>query len=376
MYLETPTITTLVEAAQTVVQGHSPATELTVCIFLGEESQLDINQLIKTLNTLNIQFIGGIFPAVISGLVKSTQGAVVTALPTLGASLLILDLASNKLNLSILESVDLGDEDKQKTALILVDGLTANVGGFLSEIYDCLGNSVHYLGGGAGSLSLQQKPSIFHPSGYFQDAAIITFIDLESQLGVQHGWQRIKGPILATKTCRNVILSLNWQCAFDVYKSIIELDSGQTLNPENFFDISKGYPFGIFKEGQEDIVRDPIIVNDAGELICVGEVPENASLYILKGYPNLLINSARQAALDSIDSKVDVIQKVLIVDCISRVLFLEDDFDQELSAIQQGLQDHQLDLIPEGILTLGEISSYGEGFLEFLNKTIVVSSLY
>ena len=41
--------------------------------------------------------------------------------------------------------------------VVLVDGLSANIFTFISSVFNRLGNTVKYIGGGAGSLSLEQK---------------------------------------------------------------------------------------------------------------------------------------------------------------------------------------------------------------------------
>ena len=126
----------------------------------------------------------------------------------------------------------------------------------------------------------------------------------------------------------------------------------------------------------ENIVRDPIAVNEQGELICVGEVPENTALDILKGEPSLLIAAAELAAADCGIPKDKKARFSLIVDCISRVLFLEDKFPEELSTVRKKIESIDPNCVVQGILTLGEISSYGDGFLEFFNKTIVAGVFY
>lgn len=243
-------------------------------------------------------------------------------------------------------------------------------------MFNRLGNSVHYFGGGAGSLTLKQEPCLFTSGGFVQDAAIVAFIKLESNLGVRHGWERIMGPIVATKTRKNIIMELNWKNAFQVYRETVEGDSGKKLTTKNFFNIAKGYPFGIHKEGMEDIVRDPIAVTEKDELICVGEVPENSALSILKGKKTSLIHAASQAADDCLHIGAGTIRQSFIVDCISRVIYLEKDFAKELETVNHKIHSVDDRHTPSGILTLGEISSYGEGFLEFFNKTIVVGILY
>ena len=347
-----------------------------VAIFLGEKNRPDVARIISGLNREGIDFIGGIFPGIIHGDKRYEEGAVMMTMPVLKKPFLIKGLDTEEIELPDFGALLPEDISTQYTAMILVDGLTSNIALFLAEMFNQLGNSVHYFGGGGGSLSLQQEPCLFCPEGFFQDAAIVSFVKLESNLGVRHGWKEIKGPMVATRTEKNIIIELNWENAFDVYRETVEADSGRKLTAENFFDIAKGYPFGIRKEGEEHIVRDPIAVNEKGELICVGEVPENAALSIMKGNRDSLIRAAGQAADDCLGGQKEGLRLSLIADCISRVIFLEDDFSKELEAVNNRIQSVDAKQTPLGMLTLGEISSYGEGFLEFFNKTIVVGTFY
>ncbi|MBU0567834.1 FIST C-terminal domain-containing protein [bacterium] len=362
------------EIVKTISQMNVADDDL-VLIVLGEKNKPDILKMISGLNQSKVNFFGGIFPGVIYDDKRYEEGAVITVLPGLEPPHLIRGLSTGKIELPDCEK-KFCDSDKKYTAIILIDGLTSNISLFLSNIFNRLGNSVNYFGGGAGSLSLKQEPCLFTKDGFFQDAAVVTFIKLQSCLGVRHGWEKIMGPIVATKTDKNIVVELNWENAFSVYQKTIEADSGKKLSRENFFSISKGYPFGMHKEGAEDVVRDPIAVQEKGELICVGEIPENTVLNILKGKRSSLISAAGQAADDCQEAKGKKIEKTLIADCISRVLFLEEDFDREVALVKERIASINKESILEGLLSLGEISSYGEGLLEFFNKTTVVGVLY
>ncbi|MFK7834105.1 MAG: FIST C-terminal domain-containing protein, partial [Winogradskyella sp.] len=98
---------------------------------------------------------------------------------------------------------------------------------------------------------------------------------------------------------------------------------------------------------------------------------DNTLVDILNGSENSLIEAAKNAALESLKF-AEKPRKAIIIDCISRILFLEDNFEKELNAITATIRDRFPDVSIGGALTLGEISSYGEGFLEFYNKTVVI----
>ena len=343
-------------------------------LLFGEESKTDFPALIDGINQLNIPFFGGIFPGIIHGKENFKSGCILKKLPLLCKPILINGLESDDFNIpNLVEKYNI--KSTNTTLLTFVDGLTANIASYLQKLFHVYGNSYNFLGGGAGSLSLVQRPCIFTNEGIFQNAAVLCPVEMNVSLGVKHGWKQLKGPIVATQTEKNIIHKLNWQNAFEVYKEVVEEDSWKTFNDENFFDLAKGYPFGIIKESGEDIIRDPIAVDKNGSLICVGEVPENAVLYIMKGKNEGLIQSAEIAIQESITNLKNEIQHTLVVDCISRTLFLENEFPKELEAIYNAMTIAHPEATPQGILSLGEISSNGEGFLEFYNKTLVIGAL-
>jgi hypothetical protein len=367
MYINTNDINKIVESISAI----EPQKDEILFIMLGEQNSPDLSLLVEGISKTGHIFFGGLFPGLIHKNKKVEEGVIIKKFKSKYKPYLVKGLDQE--DFSLPDFGELDESGLQLTAIVLIDGLTSNISAFLSGIFNKLGHAVNYLGGGAGSLSLLKQPCLFTNAGVFQDAAIVALMESQSKLGVKHGWEPIREQFIATKTENNIIKELNWQNAFDVYKKTIEKDSGLKIGKDNFFDIAKAYPFGISRENEEYIVRDPISVNKNGELLCVGEVPENTVLDILKGMPKSLINAARLAALDCKAEEMPT-QHALIFDCISRVLFLEGDFNQEINEVYKVMQEVNPEIVPEGVLSLGEISSH-QGYLEFFNKTIVVGLL-
>ncbi|WP_459209474.1 FIST signal transduction protein [Aquimarina rhabdastrellae] len=363
MYTITTDISTLITEITSYSNQHM------VMLSIAEATSIDITELINVLNQKGIAFIGGIFPRIIHQNTLYDTGIVITQLHHAIESHIIKNLHQNDF---VIPNIELKKEESY-CMLTFVDGLTSNISLYLSELYRHFGNQTSYFGGGAGSLSLQQQPCVFNHEGIFMDAAVLCVIKNQIEIGVKHGWQKIDGPIVATKTHKNIIQEINWMNAFEVYQELLKKDTDKQINEQNFFDIAKGYPFGIVKQNSECVVRDPIATNEKGELICVGEVPENTILDVLKGENDSLIKSAKEATQLALNASHNP-SHAFIIDCISRVLFLEDDFDTELNAIHQALVKTPSITQINGALTLGEISSYN-GYLEFFNKTIVIGLL-
>jgi hypothetical protein len=372
MFLPTASVEAIVEAVRNMRVGSNDL----VLVHIAEKNAPDLSRLVQALNGIKVRFMGGVFPGVLHGHKQYSEGAILIQLPALGEPGVVKNLDQEGFTLPEFSPAITGRSGNHYTAVVLVDGLCPNISALLRELFNLLGHSAHYIGGGAGSLSLKQKPCVFTAEGAFQNSAVIGFINLSSSLGVRHGWDNLAGPVVATKTRQNTLVELNWRSALDVYREIVEADCGKKITRGNFFEISKFYPFGIIKEGAEDIVRDPLALNERNELVCAGDIPENAVLNVLKAKTDRLMEAAEHAAADSLSIRGGHAQQCMVVDCISRTLVLNDSFTDELQRVERRVGSLDKNLVSEGILSLGEISSYGEGYIEFFNKTIVVGVLY
>ena len=344
-----------------------------VMILIGEDSIPDIDGMICDLNEKGICFFGGIFPGLIHGESKSTDGAIISKMPGIEKPAVVSIKEPNLIKIPDFIELLSFESDKKHTAIILIDGMAPNIGLFLSEMLNRLGNSVNYFGGGAGYQSMKKDRCLFSSEGFVNDAAIVFLVKLKSCLGVRHGWKRMMGPLVATRTDRNVISEFNWENAFEVYREAVERDSGRKFSGNDFYDIAKEYPLGLFREGCENIGRATVALTDDGNIVCGGEVHSNAVVDILGGKKESLINAAQMAAEDCRVPEGSRISHCLVADCISRALLLENEYPEELKAISRGIQPAD---VPEGALTLGEISSIGEQYLEYLNLTTVVMVMY
>lgn len=318
-----------------------------------------------------VPLLGGIFPELIHGQTKLTKGSIIIGL-------------LEKPNVEIIPGLSDPDMDYEgvidekyphlgdaQTMFVFVDGLATRISALIDSLFNAFGLEINYIGGGAGSLTLQQKPCLFSNQGLLEDSALLAFVNGSSGIGVSHGWHSIHGPLKATEVERNVIKTLDWQPAFDVYQRVLAETADRQITADNFFDVAKAFPFGINRLGAEKIVRDPIMVTEDGGLVCVGEIPDDSFVDIMTGDTTSLVQAAAHALEQGkASSETDNAgSTVFFIDCISRVLFLEDDFKQELNAVYEPT----MPLV--GALTLGEIANSGAGYLEFYNKTAVIAVL-
>ncbi len=341
-------------------------------ILAGDANGFTPETLNPLLQRFAIPFFGGVFPQVIYAGQNYEKGSVVVSMPVIPEIICIKDLSDPD---AIYEDQLAPFSDKwgqpkhnnDETFIVFVDGLSRRISALIQDMFYCFGLQRNYIGGGAGSLSFRQQPCLITPEGLLQDAAVVAKLPLPCGTGVAHGWEAISDGMKVTQAEGNVLHTLDWRPAFDVYRELVEAHSGLVFNDDNFFDIAKSYPFGMNRLDTEVIVRDPLMKNQNNGLICVGEIPPGSFVRLLHGRPDSLIDAATKARqlAEQATRRNTSSGNVFIIDCISRVLFLEDRITEELQAA--GGQ-HKL----FGALTLGEIANSGQDYLEFFNKTTVI----
>ncbi|MEM5529026.1 FIST C-terminal domain-containing protein [Gammaproteobacteria bacterium AS21] len=316
----------------------------------------------EILMSQSMAVFGGIFPNIIVNNQIQDKGILVIPVferveVTVISKLSLLESSDYQPSLSITNA---------DSFMVLVDGFTSNIDLALSQLLHQLGADSSVFGGGVGSLSLQQKPCLFTQQGVVLDAMVVIAFAQSWQLAVGHGWEVFAGPFLATKVNGNRIEQLNFQPASDIYRQV----TGQlTINEEQFFSEVRSYPFGIERLDDDFLVRSPIAMLGA-HLICLGSIPENTLVYILHGNAKLLI----EAAVSSVDNTVaeQKLEAAVLFDCVSRYHFLQDQYSEELTGIQQYVGD---DALFFGALVFGEIASGCSGSIHFYNKTAVTALL-
>lgn len=328
-------------------------------LLVSENCEFDINKLLKT----GLKFYGAIVTQVIFDEKNCDKGLVVTELNDGSSALLVKDLESFNLKKENFTEID--------SVTVVLDGLSKHITTFLESLFHVLPSNTEIIGGGAGKLTLKQEPVIFSNEGIFQNSAIIITTQTKLTVGVENGWEYLEGPFMVTSSEKNVLKSLNFMEAFETYKNIVEKDSGLTFNNDNFFDIAKAYPFGVIKFNDEIVVRDPIAKDEHGNLILVGDLEQNSTINILKGNKESLISSSGNAIVTALKNSNNNFENVMLFDCISRCIFLEDDFKKELHEIKKHIPEKKL----FGALTLGEIANNGNEYINFYNKTCVVGVL-
>jgi hypothetical protein len=308
--------------------------------------------------------VGGIFPRItLSGAIYS-KGTVLLGLP-----FKVKQQTFHKQDLHGALSSEAPSGEKDNLAIVFVDGISPNNQQYTHLLYDQLGVGVKMIGGGAGSLDFQPRPCLITNKGLIADACLVAKASAPCGVATTHGWTPASRHLEVTESDGKRIISLDWQPARKVYGEIIGNLSSISIDEGVFFDNAKGHPLGIISMGSEVIVRDLIGV-DGDCLLGVSEIQPRTIVSVLKGDKGTLLDSARSCPNIALTDLGDTQPLVgLLMDCISRCLFLGESTVKELEQLT-------LEGIPlVGAFTIGEIASDGKSMVELHNKTTALALL-
>lgn len=322
-----------------------------------------------------LPIFGGIYPKLIFKKKLMQQGCIIIGFKAVAEVSLIKGLSSLTSEAQIENAIEETQLNQNQFAnndsfLMFYDSLINNIDPFIDGLFDILDHHINIIGGGAGNLEFKQNACVFTNQGLLVDVIQLVNIKNKITAGATHGWEILKGPFLVSEADKQTIKSLNYSPAFNTYKEAIESLSNHTFNGDNFFDIAKHFPLGIEDITNQLVVRDPILTHD-GCIQCVGSIPVNSMVYLLKGSIDCLVDSAKQAAILATTQTDDSeFTATMIFDCISRVLYMEDHFSRELDLIADQCNEQAL----FGVLCLGEIANNQSGAIKLLNKSTVIGS--
>lgn len=336
-----------------------------VMVFAADEQRPDSLDFEKALQAFDKPMIGGVFPEIIAEGKRRKTGFLLYPM-SCEMTTAIIQLDGNKEKIEeILDDALAGNQHTFASLITFVDAFAPTKGSYVGELYNYFGPLLNYFGGGAGSLSFKPFPCIIHNGALFENAAVIALLEEQVSVGVAHGWTAISKPLKVTETIGNSIVSIDWKPAFEVYKEIIKQHSGQEIDEQNFFSVAKSYPLGLVKLDDEMIIRDPYATQS--ELLhIVDEVPQDEYVCVMNGNMDSLLAGAAHAVKAAGETMKQSNTASFCIDCISRVLYMGDNFQNELDIINE-------DSAMNGILSIGEIANPGHVFLEIFNKTIVVA---
>ncbi len=325
-----------------------------------------------------IPVVGAVFPALLEGGSFRTRGAWLLRFDHMPYHALYPDLPQDPQRAQMTMDVIAADIKQHlggsldTTLFMLFDAMVPNVATLLDELYLRIANRVRYMGANAGSESFKPMPCLFDGKRLIQNGVLVMLLQPHRGAVLEHGYAAPKQMLTATSTEGNRILQIDWRPAFDVYREMARAQYGVEIDQQNFYQYAVHFPFGIVRANGTILVRIPVALEQDGSLFCVGEVPANALLSLLKA-PEVDSEQTIAALTEGLEALggSTAEQELLLFYCAGRRLHLGIGAAQkELGLFAQRTQAAQI----AGALSLGEIGGSTQwDYPLFHNATLVAS---
>lgn len=362
--------------AQTLSAWRTSYPTMGVMALLPEAEKAQLPMLQACCREQGISLVGAIFPALVTSQGFQNNGVWLFRLDVMVPSFLLGNLtpsgseAADQVAEATRGLLAQQAQGAEKSTLYLVfDSLIPSIASIVDGLYLRLADQVEYAGVNAGSETFQPMPCLFDAHQVIGDGVLGLLLPSAQATVLQHGYQAPERVMTATATQGNRVLSIDWQPAFDAYQAIIKAEYGIALTRDNFYQYAVHFPFGILRASDDVVVRIPVALTDDGSLFCVGEVPENAILVLLRapaadnGDCLTLLSDNLKALNGPMTGR-----NLLTFYCAGRRMHMGDDAATELTALQERSGIATLG----GALSLGEIGSTSSwGYPMFHNAALV-----
>lgn len=262
-------------------------------------------------------------------------------------------------------------EQGLKHVFVLSDGLKVNGSELARGLNETLQNKVSVTGGLAGDAAKFEKTLVglndapgegnIVAVGFYGDALKVGF-------GSVGGWDVFGVERQVTKSKGNVLYELDGQPALDLYKMYLG-DKAKELPGSALL-----FPLGMkTNEDSESLVRTVLAVNEEDKsMTFAGDIPEGATVRLMKANFDKLIDGAGNAAENSYQSLGAQSDFAILISCVGRKLVLDQRIEEEVEAVRDILgQNPSI----TGFYSYGEISPlFSTVKCELHNQTMTITT--
>ena len=193
---------------------------------------------------------------------------------------------------------------------------------------------------------------------------------LNFEVGCKAGWEEFGAKRTITSSYGNVIKEIDSKPALELYKKYLgeyikELPASGLLFPLSI---------QMDKESTNEVVRVMMGINEDGSIIFAGDVPQGASVRLMKTNIDNLIDGSEIVA-NSIKRYNDKRSLALTVSCTGRLSVLRQLADEEIEVVQNVLGNNTQVV---GFYSYGEIAPFSNDLLncQLHNQTMTVTTIY
>lgn len=363
------------DLAPLLAQWKAARPSMGVLVLLAEADQNGIAALQKAFLQADVPMVGAVFPALVTDQGFASGGAWLLCFDEMPPWFLVEDLnggeasAADKIA-ALLPATGRAVAAEASTELLFLifDGLLPNIASILDGLWVRARNGVRYGGVNAGSETFQPIPCLFDRSRNVGNGVIGLRLPAAARAVVRHGYPVAATVMHATSSEGNRIDRIDDRPAMEVYREVILAEYGVGLTNENFYDYAVHYPFGVVAL-LDVLVRIPVGFNEDGAIFCVGEIPPNSVLRLLRA-PAADDRGCIEMLVEAVWTKDEARSEppLLTFYCAGRRMHFGDGAALELTMLKSRTGAG----VVAGALTLGEIDTHSDlGIPRFHNASVV-----
>lgn len=345
---------------------------LAVLALVCEKERANLAVLQQVTAQAGVPLVGAIVPGVIADARITRDGLLLLACEDSWPRQLIRleSAAGRSADAAVQALADLADSGlpggEAASLLMFIDAMVPDTASMLDRLYLEIGDQVHYAGSSVGSETFQPIPCVFDNEVILQDAMLALLVPRHPGAALAHSYQADETLRVATATHGNRIRQIDGRPAFTVYQEMMARTYGIELTRENFYQYAVHFPFALNRAQGEPLVRIPVMAGDDGSVFCVGEVPQNALLGVVRA---IAPGSSETVQALAGWARGQHASSLLVLYCAGRCMHLnEENAARELVLLSSAVAPTPV----LGILSLGEIAGMGESYPAFHNATLVI----
>ncbi|NTV10701.1 MAG: histidine kinase [Zoogloea sp.] len=316
---------------------------------------------------------GALFPQLVMDETLYDSGAILLRVQGAPPPMLFADLGSTRAveptahALAAQVDAALG-EDREAALFCIFDALVPNIGTHLDAWYLQMADRVSYFGVNAGNERFSPAPCLFDGERFIGDGVLVQLLPDHPGAVLDHGYPVPEHLIAATSAEGNRIVQIDWRPALEVYSELMQSQYGVSIDRESFYRDAVHFPFGIVRADGEVLVRIPVALDEAGGIVCVGEIPPNSVLTLLDARAAGASAPATLAAQLTASGWRMAGEDLILFYCAGRRMHKGAAVSDELSQVRRLSGAAHL----FGALSLGEIGgAKSGGYPLFHNATLV-----
>lgn len=261
--------------------------------------------------------------------------------------------------------------EKLKHVLVISDGGLVNGSELVKGLNEYLAEKVIVTGGLAGDAARFEKTLVgYNANPDVGNIVAVGFYGDDYYIGYGSfgGWDSFGPKRMVTKSDANILYELDGQSALELYKKYLG-DKAKDLPGSALL-----FPLSIqLEQDAEPIVRTILSIDEATQsMIFAGDVPEGATVRLMKANFDNLIDGAFEAAESGNEVwKGMQPQLALLISCVGRKLVLDQRIEEEIDSVHEVIGKS----IPTtGFYSYGEISPFA-GYVncELHNQTMTIT---